>query len=215
MAVYSFTNDKLCFIAKRISHRLQNIISETLNVPVFKTHLSNSRIIGILMTGNSKGILLPKIVEGKELSNFKQIIIELDLDIQLEIIPSDLTALGNNILINDRAAIINPDYNKNIIQIIKDTCLVDDVIQGTVAGSKLVGSNALLTNKGLLVNPNSSIDELNFLEEFFKINCDIGSVNQGVDMVGSSGIIANSYGAIIGRKTTGPELQRISTVLDV
>jgi len=54
-----------------------------------------------------------------------------------------------------------------------------------------------------------------FLEDFFKVQSDIGTVNQGVVFVGSSGIIANKHGAIIGRKTSGPELQRITSVLDI
>jgi len=215
IGVFSYTNDQICFIPEKIPKRSISIITETLKASVFKISISGSRIIGILITGNNNGLLLPKIINNKEIIKIREIINELDLKITIETIPSDLNALGNNILINDHAAIINPDYDKYICQIIKDTCLIDEVIQKRIANSKLVGSNALVTNKGLLVNPNASIEELEFLESFFKVYCDIGSVNQGVGLVGSSGIIANSYGAIVGRKTTGPELQRISSVLDL
>ena len=215
IAVYSYTNDNFCIIPRKIIKKIQELITETLGCPVYKMHIADSRIIGILVSGNSKGILLPNMVNKREISQIRNIISELNLDMNVGIIPSKLTALGNNILINDHAAIINPEYDVNITQIIKDTCLIEEVEQQRIANSKLPGSIALVTNKGLLINPNAKIEELEFLEDFFKVQSDIGTVNQGVGFVGTSGIIANKEGAIIGRKTTGPELQRITSILDI
>jgi translation initiation factor 6 len=215
IGVYSYTNDKFCLIPRKIQASNKELILETLKVPIYQTHISNSRIIGILVSGNSHGLLLPQIINQTEVEFIEKIINDLALEMRVQILTSEYTALGNNILINDKAAIINPDYNVNMIKMIEDICSVDEVIQKRVASSKLVGSNALVTNKGLLVNPIAKVEELDFLENFFGVQVDIGTVNRGIGYVGSSGLLANSYGAIIGTETTGPEMQRIGNVLDV
>ncbi|MBD3230266.1 MAG: translation initiation factor IF-6 [Candidatus Lokiarchaeota archaeon] len=215
IGVYGYTNDLFCIVPPIITKSNTELISDVLNVPAYKLHISNSRIIGIFLSGNSKGLLVPRMITDREMTSIENIISELDLDFTIKILPSDLTAIGNNVLINDHAAIINPDYDPKIKELIRETCYVDEVIQRRIVNSKLVGSNALITNKGLLVNPNVRIEELDFLEDFFKVKADIGTVNRGVVYIGSSGIIANKYGAIIGRDTTGPELQRIGSVLEL
>jgi len=215
IGVYTFTNDILCLIPEKLSKKMIALFSNTLNVSTHRISISNSRIIGILTAGNNKGILLPKIVDKREVDKLKKIIKDLNIDIQVEVLPSELTALGNNILINDKAAIINPDFESNIEELIRDTCQIDEIIKRRIAGSKLVGSNALVTNKGLLVSPDASLDELEFLGNYFDVNCDIGTVNKGVGLVGSSGLVCNVYGALVGRETTGPELQRIFSVFNI
>jgi translation initiation factor 6 len=56
--------------------------------------------------------------------------------------------------------------------------------------------------------------ERKVLEEVFKVPVDVGTVNCGIPYVGT-GLIANSYAAVAGAMTTGPETVIIENALDL
>ena len=121
------------------------------------------------------------------------------------------TALGNNILVNDTAALVNPNMTDSAVEKIGNFFDVD-VHKGTIGGLKTVGMAACATNKGILVNPKASKFELERLDEIFGLPVDIGTVNLGSPQVGS-GLLANSKGYVVGRETTGHEMGRIEDAL--
>ena len=60
----------------------------------------------------------------------------------------------------------------------------------------------------------ASDEELRRLSEFFEVPVDIGTVNFGVAFI-RTGLVANNYGALVGEKTTGPEILRITKALSI
>ncbi|MEE1117268.1 translation initiation factor IF-6, partial [Methanosphaera sp.] len=134
-------------------------------------------------------------------------------DINVEIIPDKLTAIGNIIVANDTGAIVNPELSSDAKKIIADTLDVE-LVESTIAGLDIVGSTMAATNKGALVHPDASEEELDLIEDVLGVPAEIGTVNRGVKLVGAC-IIANSNGVIVGNKTTGPELARIDQVFNL
>ena len=210
IGAFIFTNDKLTFTPHDTPSKLLNIIKEVLKTKVLQIKIMDSSIVGILMAGNNKGIILPYLVKDEELEILRKSIGD---ELNIGVLPSKKTAVGNIILANDKAALVHPELDKKTLKFIEDVLDVP-VEQGTIAGIPTVGSVAVVTNKGMLVHPETSAEELKFLEELFKVRVDVGTVNFGVSFI-KTGIVVNSYGALVGERTTGPEIMRIEQVFDI
>ena len=198
--------DKFAIFPVGLTQRKIERIKNVLKVEVVCLDLAESKLIGVLAEANSNGIILPFYVSDEEVDFLKK-----NLGINVERIESKKTAFGNLVLANDQGALVSPILSKKEVKKIEDVLCVE-VFQGSLAGYPYVGSVAVATNKGILAHPNISEDESKFLTEIFKAPVNIGTVNGGIPFVGS-GITINSYGALVGSLTTGPELMAISTIL--
>ncbi len=186
-------------------------VSEVLKTKCLQVNIGGSSLLGSLSVGNKYSLLLPKIIDDEELNIIKNFLKENDLDLDIKIIKSKNTALGNLILTNDNGALISPEL-KEFKRDIEDALNVE-VEVGTIADLPTVGSNAIVTNKGCLTHPLVEDEELEFLKNLFKVEyIGKGTANKGTTSVGAC-IIANSKGAIVGGDTTGPELLIIEDAL--
>ncbi len=179
-------------------------LEESLSVAAIASSIGGSAIIGSLLKGNSRGIILAGFVLEKELRHIRK-------HTKAARLTGELNAAGNLILANDSAALVHPDLSDKSINVIKKTLGVE-VKRGTIGGLKTVGMAGIATNKGVLVHPKSTPSEIAILEELFNLPVDIGTVNFGSPLVGS-GILANSNGYVAGEETTGPEISRIEDAL--
>lgn len=159
------------------------------------------------MAGNSNGLIVSPHIFSHELDIIRE------HDINVEIMPDKLTAIGNIVVANDNGAIVHPDLSKESRRIIRKTLEVE-VTEATIAGFDIVGSAIAATNRGALVHPDATDEELELVEDALGVTTKIGTVNRGVKLVGAC-IIANSNGVIVGNKTTGPELARIDQVFNL
>ncbi len=186
-------------------------VSEVLKTKCLQVNIGGSSLLGSLSVGNKYSLLLPKIIDDEELNIIKNFLKENDLDLNIKIIKSKNTAIGNLILTNDNGALISPEL-KEFKKDIEDALNVE-VEVGTIADLPTVGSNAVVTNKGCLTHPLVEDEELEFLKNLFKVEyIGKGTANKGTTSVGAC-IIANSKGAIVGGDTTGPELLIIEDAL--
>lgn len=210
IGAFIFTNDFLSLIPYDTPEKLVSLVKEALKTEVFTIKIMDSSIIGILTAGNNRGIILPYLVKDMELETIKKAVKD---KLLVGILPSKKTAIGNIILANDKAALVHPELDNKSIEMIKDILDVP-VEKGMIAGIPTVGSAAVVTNKGMIVHPESSAEELKFLEEFFKVRVDVGTVNFGISFI-KTGLVANTHGALVGERTTGPEIMRIEQILDI
>ena len=122
-------------------------------------------------------------------------------------IESNLNAIGNNILANDKIAIVNPEYGPEDIKAIRDILDVE-VVRYSGGSFKTVGANDILTNKGLVINNHASDEEKERLDRETGFDSVRSTANMGSLGVGIA-VVANSNGALIGDTTTGYEFSRI------
>ena len=207
LGVSILAKDNVAIVSQGLQDSYFKSIEETLKVPIIKTPICGSNLAGALMAGNSNGLLVSPYVFSHELDILSE------HDINVEIIPDKLTAIGNIIVANDNGAIVNPDLSSDAKKIIENTLDVE-IVESTIAGLDIVGSTIAATNKGALVHPDATEEELDLVEEVLGVPAEIGTVNRGVKLVGAC-IIANSNGVIVGNKTTGPELARIDQVFNL
>ena len=122
-------------------------------------------------------------------------------------------AAGNNIVANDKGAVVNPDMSNKSLKQITDALGVE-AVKGTVASLKTVGSACVANNNGALCHPEVTEEELTVLEEVLKVKARIGTVNYGIPLVGAC-LLSNSRGVLTGSNTTPIELGRIEDALGV
>ncbi|MEW5759510.1 MAG: translation initiation factor IF-6 [Candidatus Thermoplasmatota archaeon] len=179
-------------------------IAEVLDVEVIESAIAGSSLLGALCVLTSYGCVVTDFATNEEIKNLSK-------KINIARVPDKLSAVGNNILANDRGAIVHPQFGKKAIKVIEDVLGVE-AVKGTIAGLKTVGSAGVATNRGLLCHPKITEEEKKFLENVLKVDVTTGTANYGVPFVGAC-VIANTKGAMAGMKTTGIELGRISSGL--
>ncbi|MDI3496910.1 translation initiation factor IF-6 [Archaeoglobus sp.] len=183
---------------------LIDAIQEKLDVDVIVTKIAGSELVGAMMALNSRGAVVSDQVLSSELR-------ELEKSLDVLVIETPMTCFGNNLLINDRGGIANPEMESSVVEKVADFMDIE-LVKGTVGGIKTVGMAAVVTNRGGLANPNINEWEAKKLQEVAGVEVLTGTVNFGTDMVGS-GLVANSKGYVVGKDTTGFELGIVEEAL--
>jgi translation initiation factor 6 len=206
IGVYCHANEEIAIVPSELSKSGISKIEECLDVEVIKTSIAGSSIIGVLVCSNSHGMVVTNFIEERELETLSD-------RYNIMLITDVLNAVGNNILVNDRYALVHPEIKNETIKEMEDTLDVE-VIRGTIANVKTVGAAGVVTNRGLLCHPHASKSEISDLGNRFQVNSEIGTANYGTPLVGAC-IIANSKGAVVGQTTTPIELGRIEEALEL
>ena len=206
IGVYIASNSDLCVCPPGIPEDTERIIKDTLNVDVFKTTINGSPLIGTLLVMNSKGVIVTNFADDKDVKFLFD-------RMNVLFIEDKINAVGNDILANDKSAMIHVDFNSSVIKLIEDALDVE-VVKGTIGGIKTVGSAAVVTNKGMLVHPETGEEEIEYLKGLFGVPVYITTANYGSLYLGGS-IVANSHGAVVGEKTSTVEIDRIENGLDI
>ncbi len=202
VGLYGFATDKFCLIGKGLEKNILKKIEEALEVPVYEIAINNSHLIGVYCSGNEDLLLIPDIIKENEEKDLKK------LKLPYKIIKTRFCALGNNIVIKDEIAMVNPEFEDNL----KEQLDMFEIHKLDIGGHNTVGSCMVANKYGCLVNRDVSEKEVEKIGKLMNSKVEIGSVNMGNPYV-RSGIIANSKGYIIGGNTSGVELMRIDQAL--
>jgi len=205
VGVFCRTNDNVAFVRKGLSKKIKEKIGSVLDIELVELSISDATIIGSLLAFNSNGAVVTDFVDKETIKKIKS------QDLDVCVIDDKYNAAGNDILVNDKGALVHPDITDSSMKKVEDTLNVP-VYRGTIASLKTVGMAAVVTNKGLLCHPKVLDEEKKQLGEIFDVNVMIGTVNHGSPVIGS-GLVANTKGAIIGNLTTGVEMGRIEEAL--
>jgi translation initiation factor 6 len=204
IGLYGFATDKYCILGLSPQRNVLDVVKKTIDKKIIITTISGTELAGIFIAGNSNGLLVPKIVEEFEVRKLKK-----ELGINIQILESRDTALGNLVLCNDNGCLISRSlikFKKAISDVLG--CEVDT---GTVANLDIVGSTAATTNIGCLCHREASEKEMEKIEQILKVKVDVGTVGYGSPFI-RSGVIVNSKGILYSDGTTGAELGRIEEV---
>ncbi len=203
IGLFAFATDRFCVADRYFKKDYHKTMEETLKVPLIKTRMMGTPLIGIFAAGNSNGVIVSKGIQKKEIEELKK-------HVNVLVLNTRFSAMGNMILANDHGCIISKELSKNREKIGEFLGVKTEV--GTISGNDLVGSLGIVNNKGCLVHKMATEDEIGTLKSVLKVNVDVGSVNFGNPWI-RSGIIVNSNGLLIGDRTSGPELGIITGTL--
>ncbi|ETO26823.1 hypothetical protein RFI_10314 [Reticulomyxa filosa] len=190
VGVFAKLTNAYCLVAMGGSQSFYSVFESELSdrIPVVQTTIADVRIIGRLVVGNTKGLLVPDTTTDQELQHLRN---SLPDKIKIQRIEEKLSALGNCIITNDHVALVHPDIDKDTEELVADVLGVE-VFRQSIAGESLVGSYAAISNRGGLVHPRTTKEELKELSNLLQIPITTGTVNRGSSVIGS-GLIKNIF----------------------
>lgn len=178
-------------------------VKAALDVTLVETTVQGSAIIGSLVAGNSRGMVVSGLATEEEidiLSEHREVLL----------LTESMNAAGNVIMANDSFAAVHPDMPADLREAIGEFLGVETIAL-VLGGVKTVGMAGVATNKGVIVHPRATDRQIEQLEKIAQVPVGTGSVNMGSGLVGT-GILVNEKGYIAGNATSGFELGRIEDV---
>jgi translation initiation factor 6 len=178
-------------------------VSAALNAGLVETSVQGSPIIGSLVAGNSRGLVVSGLATEEEIAM-------LGKHRKVYLLQETMNAAGNVIMANDTFAAVHPEMPKDLAKDIAEFLGVE-LVQMTIGGIKTVGMAGVATNKGVIVNPRATAQQIQKLEAVSAVPVGTGTINMGSGLVGT-GLLVNESGYIAGNATSGFELGRIEDV---
>lgn len=178
-------------------------LGEYLDAKPLYTSVANTRLLGALMVGNNNGILLPTTAYAEEYDFLKK-----ETGLNVGVLDSKYTALGNVICANDKGAIVSPWLSKDDVQTIEQTLAIE-VVQKRIAGMNQVGAVMVANNSGAVIHPEADEEDMKMFANTLGVKIEHATINNGIPFV-KSGILANNHGVVVGTLTTGPEIMMLT-----
>jgi translation initiation factor eIF-6, putative len=207
IGVYARVSEKYGIFSRNVPDFCLKEAEKNLGIEVLKTTIAHTSVVGCMIAMNSNGMIVNRFIGEDEERKLKS------LDLNMGYTRSALNAVGNIILVNDKAALVHPKVSKSMVEVIRDVLGVE-VFKENIGNFVNLGMACALTNKGIVCHPDTKRAEIKKLEENFGVKGGWSTVNHGASFVGS-GILCNSKGALIGERTTTVEITRIQDTLDL
>ena len=203
LGVYIKVNDEIILMPMGFAKTKAEKLAKYLKVDYLYTSIANTRLIGSLAIMNNKGIVLPKTAFENEFNFLKK-----ETKLEVGVLDSKYTALGNIVCANDKGAVVSPWLSNNECQIISDVLDVE-VIQKKIAGYNQIGAVMVANNTGAAIHPEADEEDMKTFSNILGVKIEQSSINNGIPYV-SSGILANNHNIVVGSLTTGPEIMMLT-----
>ena len=203
IGIYTKVNDEKIFLPRGFTKSKAVRLGEYLDAEVMYTSVANTRLLGVLMVMNNHGIVLPSTISETELEFYKKY-----SGLDVSILDTKFTALGNMICANDRGGIVSPVFPKGEVRKIADALDIE-IIQKKIAGYNQVGAMMTVTSHGGIIHPETDEGDVKKISDVLGVNLEPATINGGIPFV-SSGILANNKGIVVGSFTNGPEIMMLT-----
>jgi translation initiation factor 6 len=203
IGVFARVIGDIAIIPPESPEEFRDAVKQALDVEIIPTLIQGSAIIGSLVSGNSRGIIVSGLAADDEIARFSEYREVMRLS-------ETMNAAGNVIMANDTFAAVHPELPVDVAEAIGEFLKVE-VIHLTLGGIKTVGMAGVATNKGVIVHPRATAQQIARLEEVAKVPVGTGTINMGSGLIGT-GLLVNERGYIAGNATSGFELGRIEDV---
>ncbi len=208
IGVYIYANNKVALVPPGVSRGVVKTIEDTLDVECIETTIAGSRINGVFVAGNDKILFIPPIARDEEIQSLKD---QIGDTLEITVLETKNTALGNLIVINNKAAIVSPSLEETTVQKIKEKTGLP-IIKKSFLGIPTVGSMMVVNDHTGLAHPLIPENELEEAGRELGIEIGPATVNEGVGFV-KTGVLLNNNGVIVGEDTTGPEIMNIHSLV--
>jgi len=203
IGVFARVLGDIAIVPPESTDEFKTAVRNALEVTLVETTIQGSAIIGSLVAGNSRGVVVSGLATEEEidlLAKYREVLL----------LNESMNAAGNVIMVNDTFAAVHEDMPTDLARAIGEFLEVE-VIHLTLGGVKTVGMAGVATNKGVIVHPRATERQIALLEEIAKVPVGTGSINMGGALVGT-GLLVNEKGYLAGNATSGFELGRIEDV---
>lgn len=203
IGVFSRVVGDIVIIPPESPEEFKTALAAALDAKLVETTIQGSSIIGSLVAGNSRGLVVSGLATDEEV----EILLE---HREVLLLNECMNAAGNVIMANDSFVAVHPDMPQEMGKEIAEFLGVK-MIYLTLGGVKTVGMAGVATNKGVIVHPRATAREISHLEEAAQVPVGTGTINMGSALIGT-GLLVNEKGYIAGNATSGFELGRIEDV---
>ena len=203
IGVFARVLGDIAIVPPESTEEFKTAIRNALEVTLVETTIQGSAIVGSLVAGNSRGVVVSGLATEEEVARIAEYR-------EVLLLNESMNAAGNVIMANDTFAAVHEDMPTDLSKAIGEFLGVE-VISLTLGGVKTVGMAGVATNKGVIVHPRATERQIAMLEEIAKVPVGTGSINMGGALVGT-GLLVNERGYLAGNATSGFELGRIEDV---
>lgn len=203
IGIYINVNDNFVLVPSGFAQTKAKKLGEYLKAQVLYSSIANTRLLGALMVMNNNGILLPKTAYMDEYEFLKK-----ETKMEIGVLDSKYTALGNVICTNDRAAIVSPSLTKEDCRIIKQVLGVE-VLQKRISGFNQTGAVMVANNSGAAIHPEANEEDMKIFANLMGVKIEQTTINSGIPYV-MSGILVNNHAVVVGSMTSGPEIMMLT-----
>jgi len=203
IGVYISTNDDFVLLPMGFAKSKAEKLGKYLEAKPLYVSVANTRLMGALMSMNNHGILLPTTAYQDEYDFLKK-----ETGLEVGVLDSKYTALGNVICVNDKGAIASPWLSRSDVETIKQILDVE-VVQKRISGLNQVGAMMVANNSGAVIHPEADEEDMKMFANVLGVKIVHATINAGVPYV-ESGILANNHAIVVGSMTTGPEIMMLT-----
>ncbi len=196
IGLYAFVTDKFALVGRELDDITVAEIQRVLDVPVHRVSIAGTSLIGVFLTGNSDMVYVPGIAFENELEDLKK------LGIDYTVFNTDLTCLGNNIILNKHGAIMSSQFSNQDVIKFKKLVPKLKVEVSDIADTNTPGACIAINGNLALIHRDISPAQSDLLESTLKLELVPTTINLGVPYI-KSGILCNDKGLIIG-EASGP-----------
>jgi translation initiation factor 6 len=197
LGVYLRAGERVALVPPSAPGALRRDLERLLGVTVLPVTVADCELLGALVAFNSNGVVVGGAIDPAERRALEALGTVSELRVRLN-------ALGNNVLTNDRGALVHPELPDEAVRHLRDALGVP-VRRGTLAGLGTVGMAAAATDRGLVVHPRTTEREAAEAAEVLGVPVHRSTANFGVAVVGAC-LVANSRGILTGTPTTPVEI---------
>lgn len=208
VGIYAKCNDKFVFIPNGYAVTKAKNLAELLKTDYVFTSIANTRLLGPLMVVNNNGLLLPRNCYEEEISHLKK-----STGLNVDILDTKHTALGNLICTNDKGAIMSPLIPTEYVKKVEDVLGVE-VIRKRVAGYHQTGAMIVANSRGGIIHPSTEEDDIKTISQVLGVELEPATINGGSPYL-ASGILANNNSLVVGGLTNGPELVMLTKAFKI
>lgn len=203
IGVYINVNDDFLLLPMGFAQTKAEKLGDYLKTEIIYSSVANTRLLGALMVMNNSGILLPKTAYTDEYEFLKK-----ETKMEIGVLDSKYSALGNVICANDKGAIVSPWLSKEDCKTIKQVLGVE-VLQKRIAGFNQTGAVMVANNSGAAIHPEADEEDMKTFANVMGVKIEQTTINNGIPYV-TSGIVANNHAVVVGSMTSGPEIMMLT-----
>lgn len=203
IGIYCAVNDGFLFLPSGFAQTKAATLGGYLKAECVFASVASARVLGTLMALNNNGILLPSTSSNYELEFLKKA-----TGLNVSILDTKYSALGNLICANDKGCVVSPKIPKENIKQIEDVLGVE-AIQKKVAGYHQAGAMVCANNVGGIIHPETDEPDIKAISDVLKVKIEPATINGGIPYV-SSGMLANNKAVVVGNLTNGPEIMMLT-----
>ncbi len=208
VGIYAKCNDKFVFIPNGFASTKAKNLAEFLKTDYVFTSVANTRLLGPMMVVNNNGLLLPHNCHEEEISHLKK-----STGLNVDILDTKHTALGNLICANDKGAVMSPLIPTEYVKKVENVLRVE-VIRKRVAGYHQTGAMTVANSKGGVIHPSTEEEDIKTISHVLGVELEPATINGGSPYL-SSGMLVNNNSTVVGGLTNGPELVMLTKAFRV